>query len=99
MAQVRAYVYHDGVVFRVYPPVVILKEGDKFELVNTVDEDCTWSVPAGPFEGGKVSVKVDKKSKSAAKVAGRGPAGTTYEVTFGLMKAKGNSDPVIIIDP
>ena len=71
MAQVRAYVYHDGVMFRVYPAVVILKEGDKFELVNTVDEDCTWTVPAGAFEGGKVSVKVDKKSKSAARPSRR----------------------------
>jgi hypothetical protein len=51
MAQVRAYVYHDGMGFKVYPPVVILKRGDKFELVNTVDEDCTWSVPAGPSRG------------------------------------------------
>jgi hypothetical protein len=42
---------------------------------------------------------VGKKSKSEAKTADAGPAGTTYEVKFGIIKAIGNSDPVIIIDP
>ena len=40
MAKVKAYVYKvpgliDG--YKVYPPVVILNKGDKFQLVNTVD--------------------------------------------------------------
>jgi hypothetical protein len=99
MAKVRAYVYQDGLIFKVYPPVVILKEGDKFELVNTVDKDCTWTVPAGPFVGGKVSEKVAKKSTSPEKTANAGPFGTAYQVMVGVVPAIAHSDPVVIIDP
>jgi len=99
MAKVRAYVYQDAaLIFRVYPPVVVLQEGDKFELVNTVDKDCTWDVPAGPF-GQRVAEKVAKKSVSPAKVANAGPLAAEYEVKVNGIKAVAHSDPVIIIDP
>src|SRR5262245_19327767 len=99
MAKVRAYVYQDAaLVFKVYPPVVVLQEGDKFELVNTVDKDCTLDVPAGVF-GQKVAERVPKKSVSPAKVAVAGRLATEYEVKVNGIKAIAHSDPVIIIDP
>jgi len=103
MAKVRAYVYKvDGVFgeeYKVFPPVVVLANGDKFQLINTTDKDGEFSIPAGPF-GAKIDKKkIDKKSGSTDLEAQNGPLGIEYEVKVDGKKATANSDPIIIIDP
>ena len=50
MATKRAYVYQDGLEYKVSPAVVILKKTDKFQLVNTTDDNLTWTVPVEIFD-------------------------------------------------
>jgi hypothetical protein len=104
MAKVKAYVYKvpgllDG--YKVYPPVVILNKGDKFQLVNTVaDHDAELTVPEGVFEGGPVNKeKIDRKSGSKEQTAKDTIAGVEYKVKVDGKDATAHSDPVIIIDP
>ena len=108
----RVYVYRDaGLIdsYKVFPAVVILrgKEGadkkDKFELVNTLDDkEVSLTVPGDRFEGGKIEdVKIGPGQTYGPKTPKdrNSPIGVDYEVKVGATKAKGNSDPVIIIDP
>jgi len=104
MAKVKAYVYKvpgliDG--YKVNPPVVILNKGDKFQLVNTVDDhDAELTVPAGVFEDGVLDkVKIDKRSGSREQTAKDTIIGVQYKVKVDGKDASAHSDPVIIIDP
>lgn len=103
MAKVKAYVYRvDGVFgddYKVYPPVVVLANGDKFQLINTTDKDGEFSIPAGPFGDGVDKKRLDKKSVSGDLDAKNGPVSVQYEVKVDGKKATAHSDPVIIIDP
>jgi hypothetical protein len=104
MATKRAYVYETSNLldpYKVFPPVVILKKGDKLEFVNTVTtHDAFLTVPDGVFQGGAVKKqKVGKKSTFSTNDANEGPLGVEYEVEVDGKKATAHSDPVIIIDP
>ena len=102
MATKRAYVYKEGLEYKVSPAVVILTKTDKFELVNTTDDDATWTVPVEIFDKPITREPLAKNSKSGEKKPKSSlnkPVGVGYEVKFGIARAKGNSDPVIIIDP
>ena len=104
MATKRAYVYKkSGLIddYKVFPPVIVLEQSDKFEVVNTVaGHDAFLTIPDGPFEGGGVKgEKIGSKSRSSAKQPKPGAFGIEYEVKVDGKKASGNSDPVIIIDP
>lgn len=102
MATKRAYVYKDGLDYKVSPAVVILKKTDRFQLVNTTGDDATWTVPVEIFDTPIKKEPLTKNSKSGEKKPKPSltkPVGVGYEVKFGLARAKGNSDPVIIIDP
>jgi len=114
----KAYVYKDSDdEFRVFPPVIVLGAGapgnnpDKFQLINTTDEDLIWHVGPGAFNaGGPTNEGVDKKkppqgggNPKPGKGAEYAPVedGSYSYVVIMLgsgKKAKGNSDPVIIID-
>lgn len=103
MAKVKAYVYKvPGLVddYKVYPPVVVLNKGDKFQVVNTVDDhDAELSVPSGVFEGGPVNKeRIGKKSPSTEQTAKDTIVGVEYKVKVDGRDASGNSDPVIIVD-
>jgi hypothetical protein len=103
MATKRVYVYRDPGLFdsyKVFPPVIVLDQNDKFEVVNTVaDHDAFVTIPDGTFQGNAVKdQKVPKKSKSDTKTPQAGPIGVEYEIKVDGHKAHGNSDPVIIID-
>ncbi len=103
MATIRAYVFRDPGVFdsyKVYPPVVIVTAGDTFELVNTVhDKDAEWTVP-DQFENGSKKEKIKPKDRSKNKLKRDAVvAAVEYKVKVDGHEAKGNSDPVIIIDP
>jgi len=104
MAKVKAYVYKvPGLIdsYRVYPPVVILNKGDKFQLVNTVDDhDAELTVPAGVFENGAIDKeKINKRSGSTEQTAKDTIIGVQYKVKVDGKDASAHSDPVIIIDP
>jgi hypothetical protein len=101
---VRAYVYKQTTAFldeyRVYPGVVVLAKGDDFELVNVSGDTATWDMPAGPFSNvpDKVDVR-NKQGKTKRVLANADPQAVEYVVEVNGKRAKGNSDPVIIIDP
>jgi hypothetical protein len=106
MPVIRAYVYKVSnplEPYKVYPPVVVLHDGDTFELVNTLDKKISWTVHGDPFTqdiDGEPIAKKDKSTEKKPKAQKGQPAvAVEYEVNVGLHKAHGNSDPVIIIDP
>ena len=84
--------------FRVYPPVLIVKKAKSVKLVNHASEGLSWIVPAGPF-GGILAEAVNSKQSSGDKTTVNDGA-TSYMVLMQSgKKAKGNSDPIIIIEP
>lgn len=107
----RVYVYRDeGLIdsYKVFPAVVILRgkgagQKDKFELVNTLDDkEVSLTIPGDRFEDGPIKdVKIGPGQTYGPKTPKdrNSPIGIDYEVKIGATKAKGNSDPVIIIDP
>jgi hypothetical protein len=109
MATIRAYVYRDPGVFdsyKVYPPIVIVSAGDTFELVNTVDEKyakyAEWTIPdqLENEKGYKDKEQIPPKGRSKNKLKKDAVvAAVEYKVKVDGHEAKGNSDPVIIIDP
>jgi len=100
MAKHRAYVYKEtkGIdEYRVYPGIVIMKKNDDFELVNLSGDTAIWKTPAGLFDDEATAVPVADNSgvtKTAKPVA----QAKEYSVEVNGKRAKGNSDPVIIID-
>ncbi len=104
MAKVKAYIYKvpgliDG--YKIHPPVVVLSKGDKFQLVNTVqDHDAQWTIQAGVFEEGGVDKRpINKRSASPELTAKDTIIGVQYQVKVDGKDATAHSDPVIIIDP
>lgn len=102
MAKKRAYVYKEteGIdEYRVYPGIVILQKNDDFELVNVSGTVAIWKMPAGPFANLPVTESVPNKQGKLKQVkADAEPQAVEYVVEINGKKAKGNSDPVIIID-
>ena len=102
MAKHRAYVYKDteGIDgYRVYPPVVIMKANDDFELVNVSGDTAIWKMPAGPFSDVPVTESVsDKTGKTKTSKDNSEGMAVEYVVLVNGKRAKAHSDPVIIID-
>jgi hypothetical protein len=102
MPKKRAYVYKEtkGIdEYRVYPGVVILDNAsDTFELVNLSGDPADLQVPAGVFDGGAVNQSIGNGNVSGDKTPLGGRRAAEYKVEVRGKRAKGNSDPVIIID-
>ena len=102
MATKRVYVYKDPGFFdsyKVFPPVIVIDQSDKFEIVNTTDHDAFVTIPDNTFQGAAIKdQKVTKKNKSDQKSPKAGPIGVEYKIKVDGHDAQGNSDPVIIID-
>ena len=107
MADQKAYVYADSDgVYHVHPPVVVLsKTGnvvDKFELVNVTGADFVFGIEEGAFNpvGNGPEAKPLKKNSKVGPLTPQVSGAYSYSVvaTKTGKKAKGNSDPVIIID-
>jgi len=100
--KVRVYVYKktEGIdEYRVFPGVVVLEKNDDLELVNVSGNVAIWRMPAGPFSNLPVTESVPNKHGKTKKVLANADAqAVEYEVLVNGKKAKGNSDPVIIID-
>jgi hypothetical protein len=97
-------VFKDGEFF-VDPPVVTLKfrsrgDADTLKLSNRTDESLVWNVEdAAPF-GAPVLELIKKGKVSHVKSAKKAPGTYAYQVLLVKSgeKARGNSDPVIIIE-
>ena len=110
MADVNVHVYKDSDgEFRVYPPVITLRlkdpgnanKPDELNIVNHTDEGIVWAAPVGAFDpadpyGEAIGKNKPKKSKTAINAAGLYPF-TVFMLQSGK-KAKGNSDPMIIVE-
>ena len=101
--KVRVYVYKETESieeYRVYPGIVVLEKNDDLELVNVSGDTAIWTMPAGPFSHLPVTEPVPNKHGKTKKVLADAEAqAVEYVVEVNGKKAKGNSDPVIIIDP
>jgi hypothetical protein len=103
--KVRVYVFKEtaGIdEYRVFPGIVVLEKNDDLELVNVSGDVAIWKMPAGPagpFSNLPVTESVGNKTGKTKKVLADASAqAVEYVVEVNGKKAKGNSDPVIIID-
>ena len=99
----RVYVYRSGDTLRVTPGVVIVRGGQQFEVVNatgvavkvTLPEDARH--PEQPAE-----TPVDSKKRKKIRTRNQGDdnsRGYEYAVVSSRgRRARGNSDPVLIIE-
>ena len=98
---VRVYKTSDG-EFHVFPPVVALKQGvDNLNVINSSDEDLAWNAPAGAFNNTDPDgdfVGKGKSKKGANKAATKGAYSYAVFMLGSGKKAKGNSDPMIIVE-
>lgn len=106
MAIQKVKVFAHGFRLIVFPAVVVLREGDEMQVINTTDEELEWKVPKGPFSANaEHKERVKKESTVKKAVTGKARA-YDYEVIgkrrfrgkLLRIRAKGNSDPMIIID-
>lgn len=102
MAQtVKVYIVTRDSEFLVVPPAVALTHNDSFQIVNLTDQDFEWSMGPEPF-GAPIDHEPVKKGANPAKPVKTNKllAFYSYELAtkIGGKKARGNSDPIIIID-
>lgn len=111
MATKRVHVYQADGEFRVHPPVIELDgtpgmgSGDKLEVVNHTTEDVVCYFEGGLLDVNPVSEPVKKGGgKSNQKKAHTQGAGNIKMGAYHVFmvqsgkKAKGNSDPMMIIE-
>lgn len=105
MAKKKVHVVFKDAEFVVDPPVVELQfqaggANDQLKLINRTDEDLVWSLEDPAAFGAAVLEIVRRKSISAAKSPQNVSGVFEYQVLMikSGKKAKGNSDPVIIIE-
>ena len=98
----KVYVYKSGDGYRVFPAVVILKGGERLRVINATDVEMTAIFPEGAVKASKaVEKKIPGKGGKADVEARSQDIITTYTYTVEPpkgAKAKGNSDPVLIIE-
>ena len=108
----KAHVFLDSDgEFRVYPPVIVADAAngagnrDDIEFVNHTDEDMVFFVEAAVFSAAPDAGTAPKHGgKSGAKKVHSSGAGQSVLHTYQVFmvqsgkKAKGNSDPVIIVE-
>jgi hypothetical protein len=96
------YVYESDGDLRVFPPVVVLKPNDSsLEIVNMSDEDVSWTVPKSVFPNKHQQDVSQGQHHQHPNQPPRGAQGVTRHWVTGKdsgRRAKGNSDPIIIID-
>ena len=107
MANKKAYVFasSDGGL-QVYPPVVVLERinnvNDTFTLVNLVPDDVVLGVEEGAFTNNNAGpeARAVRRGNSSPALNPVNAGAYSYSVVGAKSgkKAKGNSDPVIIID-
>ena len=99
----KVYVYKSGDGYRVFPPVVILNGGEKLRVINTTNVEMKATFPAGSVDASDpVKKDVPKQGKAEVDVRSQGNGKARgYEYTIQTargVRARGNSDPVLIIE-
>jgi hypothetical protein len=107
MATKKVHVFENDGEYRVHPPTVELDGSggntDDLDIVNHTGEELLFYFGPGLFDNGAHSATIPKngnKKTNKAKSQGSKGKAATYKI-FGVdsgKKAKGNSDPVIIIE-
>ena len=98
----KVYVYKNSSgEYRVHPAVVVLGGGDKVRIVNATG--VTLTVPAGaskPNDPVEVDIPAEKHEDIMSRSQGFGKTRAySYTVaTASGKKARGNSDPILIIE-
>lgn len=105
MAKKRVMVFERGGELVAEPPVADLTGGDVMRIVNNTDEDLVWIVSdITIFTGGQPVVETIGARKLSTPKTAVNTANFAATVPYQLIaiksgrKAKGNSDPVIIVE-
>ena len=105
MEPVKVYVYKNSYgEYRVHPAVVVLEGGDKLRVVNATDVALKVTVPAGASKpSDPVEVDIPTEKHKDIKSRSQGSDNTraySYRVvvTRSGKRARGNSDPILIIE-
>lgn len=100
----KVYLYKDSSgVYRVYPPVVVVKGGNKVRFSNGAGATLFVTVPAGASHArGPVKIAIPSEDHDDITTRSQGEGRNrsynyTVKTSAGI-RAKGNSDPVLIID-
>ena len=100
----KVYVYKNSSgEYRVHPAVVVLGGGDKVRIVNATGVTLTVKLPAGaskPNDPVEVDIPAEKHEDIRSRSQGFGKTRAySYTVaTASGKKARGNSDPILIIE-
>lgn len=106
MANQKAHVVKRNDTFFVLPPMVDLSPGDKWKVVNHTAEDLWLTISPLLIDDGSpnpvsISQSIASGRNSLLKIHNNAPLGA-YEYQIIMLKsgtkAKGNSDPMVIID-
>lgn len=103
MAKTKTYIVEKDGEFLVQPAITSADLGDTWKIFNTTSEDLVYRFADGtsPFTGGSQLDDLKVGGKLTRTIQTTGVAGSyTYEIFVRKSgkKAKGNSDPSIIID-
>jgi hypothetical protein len=96
------HVIESGGDFFVQPPIVSAEKNDSLRIINTTNEDLVFNLGVPNVVAPNDQTKLVKKnSKEAVNILNTAVDGThQYQIVMlaSGKKAKGNSDPVLIID-
>src|SRR5262245_65787883 len=104
MAKKRVQVFDRNGEYVADPPLAELSSADTFKIMNNTDEDLVWVVSDSTlFQGGAIAEVVQARKFSNVKNptnAANFSGFASYQLigTKSGKKAKGNSDPVIIVE-
>ena len=102
MAKVRVHITESGGDFFVQPPVISAEAGDVIKIINTTNEDLVFRMDNAVLGAADQTKVIKKKDRGGVTVLGTAVAGTSVSYQILMIdsgkKAKGNSDPLLIID-
>jgi hypothetical protein len=90
-------VLHEG-EYRVVPPAIVMAKGDTLKIVNHVHKTLKVEISDVPF-GSDVPRTIGKGVRRSRGLIARRTGAFPYSISIGGLKARGLSDPMIIIDP
>jgi hypothetical protein len=97
------YLYKSGDTIRVFPGVVVVRGGQQFEVVNAIGVTMKVSLPEDArHQEEPASRSINSKKRTKIRTRKQGDDNTrAYEYTAVSTRgrrARGNSDPVLIIE-
>jgi|SRR5688572_1850138 hypothetical protein len=95
------YVYRDNLsVLRATPGIIFVTGGNNFKVINATAGELKVTLPAGASSAPPVTIPAGKRRNISTKNQGPDTARAySYQVTTRSgVRAKGNSDPILIIE-